>query len=266
MSYDIKAKKSLGQNFLINEGVVAKIVQSAELTAEDTVLEVGPGTGNLTRALVATGARVIAVEKDHRTIEDLNAEFSAAQIEIIEGDILEFNPSEHNLIEGEYKIVANLPYYITSHFIRTVFESAGWRMAQPSLLVLMVQKEVAKRIMAKPPDMNLLALSVQYYAVPEIITNVSRGSFRPIPEVDSAVIRLIPRTEYPLPAEKEELFFSILKSAFAGKRKQLINTLPVVIGKNKQGTVDLLNQIGLDPQTRPETVDMALWLILVNSL
>lgn len=268
---NLPPKKSLGQNFLINEGVIAKIIKTAELTDKDTVLEVGPGTGNLTRALVATGARVIAVEKDHRTIEDLNAEFSAAQIEIIEGDILEFNPSEHNLIEGEYKVVANLPYYITSHFIRTVFE----RWPQPSSMILMVQKEVAKRIMTpvrmtqsggKPLNTNLLALSVQYYAVPEIVTYVSRGSFRPMPEVDSAVIKLTPRTEYPLTAEKEELFFSIIKSAFGGKRKQLINTLPTIIGKNKQGTAELLTQIGLSPQTRPETVDMALWLILVNSL
>lgn len=241
---------------------MTKIVASAELTPEDTVLEVGPGTGNLTRALLATGARVIAVEKDHRIIEDLNAEFSAAQIEIIEGDILEFKPSKHGLIEGEYKIVANLPYYITSHFIRTVFEE--W--PQPSSMVLMVQKEVAKRIMAKPPEMNLLALSIQYYAKPEIITQVSRGSFRPMPAVDSAVIRLTPRTEYSLPVEKEALFFSILKSAFGGKRKQLINTLPTIIGKNKQGTAELLTQVGLSPQTRPETVDMAHWLILVNSL
>lgn len=258
----IIAKKSLGQNFLINEGIVAKIVASAELTAEDTVLEVGPGTGNLTSALLATGARIIAVEKDHRVIEDLNAEFSAAQIEIIEGDILEFKPNDHGLVEGEYKIVANLPYYITSHFIRTVFEE--W--PQPESLVLMVQKEVAKRIMAKSPEMNLLALSIQYYAKPEIITYVSRGSFRPMPNVDSAVIRLTPRTEYLLTAEKEELFFSILKSAFGGKRKQLINTLPPIIGKNKQGTAELLTSIGLSPQTRPETVDMAHWLILVNSL
>lgn len=269
MLHDLKAKKSLGQNFLINEGVVAKIVNAAELTAEDTVLEVGPGTGNLTHAIVATGARVIAIEKDHRVIEDLNAEFSATQIEIIEGDALEFKPNEHGLVEREYKIVANLPYYITSHFIRTVFEE--W--PQPSLMILMVQKEVAKRIMAgialptgRQADMNLLALSVQYYAVPEIVTYVSRGSFRPMPEVDSAVIKLTPRTEYLLTAEKEELFFSIIKSAFGGKRKQLINTLPAIIGKNKQGTAELLTQIGLSPQTRPETVDMTHWLILVNSL
>src|SRR3989344_2989282 len=119
---NIAPKRSLGQNFLVNPGVVARIIEAARLSNEDTVLEVGPGTGILTRALVETGARVIAVEKDHRAIEDLNAEFSAAQIEIIEGAILEFNPEASGLLEGEYKIVANLPYYITSHFMRTVFE------------------------------------------------------------------------------------------------------------------------------------------------
>lgn len=262
MFENIKAKKSLGQNFLINDGIIQKIIAAAELTEDDVVLEVGPGTGILTKALVQTGARVIAVEKDRNLIEDLEAEFSAAQVEIIEKDILEFDPVHCSLVTGQYKVVANLPYYITSHFIRTVFEE--W--PQPSSLVLMVQKEVARRIVAKPPDMNLLALSVQYYSKPEIIIYVSRGSFRPTPTVDSAVIKLTPRTEYFLTTEKEELFFSILKSAFGGKRKQLINTLPTVIGKNKQGTAELLTQIGLSPQTRPETVDLAHWLILVNSL
>ena len=259
----IDPKKSLGQNFLVNEGIVAKIVKAAELTPEDTVLEVGPGTGNLTRALVATGARVIAVEKDHRIIEDLNAEFSAVQIEIIEGDILKFKPEANGLTVEEYKIVANLPYYITSHFIRTVFEE--W--PQPSSMVLMVQKEVAKRIMAKPPDMNLLALSIQYYAEPEIVTYVSRGSFRPSPNVDSAVIKLTPKKQHPLPVEKEELFFRILKTAFSGKRKQLQNTLLHALPKyDKDSLPDLLQKAGIDPQARPETVDMARWLILFNSL
>jgi 16S rRNA (adenine1518-N6/adenine1519-N6)-dimethyltransferase len=259
---DIHAKKSLGQNFLINDGIIAKIVTAAELTPEDTVLEVGPGTGNLTRALAMSGARIIAVEKDHRVIEDLNAEFSAAQIEIVEGDILQFKPEDHGLIEGEYKIVANLPYYITSHFIRTVFEE--W--PQPSDMIIMVQKEVAKRIMSAPPDMNLLALSVQYYAEPTIITHVSRGSFRPIPDVDSSVIRLTPKTEYALTAEKEELFFSLIKAAFSGKRKQLLNTLPKVTGLNKGALITALENAEIDPQARPETLDIEDWQRLANTL
>ena len=259
---DIHAKKSLGQNFLINDGIIAKIVTAAELTPEDTVLEVGPGTGNLTRALAMSGARIIAVEKDHRVIEDLNAEFSAAQIEIVEGDILTFKPEDHGLIEGEYKIVANLPYYITSHFIRTVFEE--W--PQPSDMIIMVQKEVAKRIMSVPPDMNLLALSVQYYAQPEIITHVSRGSFRPIPDVDSSVIRLTPKTEYVLSAEKEQLFFSLIKAAFSGKRKQLLNTLPQVTGLNKGALIIALENADINPQARPETLEIADWVRLLDTV
>jgi 16S rRNA (adenine1518-N6/adenine1519-N6)-dimethyltransferase len=263
----ILAKKSLGQNFLINEGIIAKIVKSAELTAEDTVLEVGPGTGNLTRALVETGARVIAIEKDHRLIEDLEAEFSAAQIEIVEADVLKLKTEKlienWKLKNGNYKIIANLPYYITSHFIRTVFEE--W--TQPERMILMVQKEVAQRLMAKVPDMNLLALSVQYYAEPKIVAHVSRGSFRPTPTVDSAVIKLTPRAQHPLPVEKEKLFFSILKSAFAGKRKQLINTLPWALpDKSKEEIVKALEKAGIDAEARPETIDLARWLKLVNGL
>lgn len=257
-----EAKKSLGQNFLVNPGIVAKIVIAADLSPDDTILEVGPGTGILTAALAASGARIIAVEKDRRLIEDLEARFSAAQIEIIEGDILEFDPTAHDLTDGGYKIVANLPYYITSHFLRVIFES--W--PQPALAVVMVQKEVTRRIMAKPPDMNLLALSTQYYAEPELVSYVSKGSFRPEPNVDSAVVKLMPRTTHALPAEKEELFFNIIKAAFAGKRKQLINTLPDALGKTKEETAAILTGAGIEPQTRPEQLALADWLNLTKTL
>jgi 16S rRNA (adenine1518-N6/adenine1519-N6)-dimethyltransferase len=259
---NIPAKKSLGQNFLVNPGIVAKIIVAADLSPKDIVLEVGPGTGILTAALAGSGARIIAIEKDHRMIEDLEAEFSAAQIEIIEGDILEFNPTEYDLKDGDYKIIANLPYYITSHFLRIIFDS--W--PQPSLAVVMIQKEVAQRILAKPPEMNLLALSTQYYAEPELVSYVSKGSFRPEPNVDSAVIKLIPKTTYSLSAEKEEIFFKIIKSAFAGKRKQLINTLPAVIGKNKEETSGILKEAGIDPQARPETLPLETWIGLAHNL
>lgn len=252
----IFAKKSLGQNFLVNPGIIEKIVKAAELTDQDTVLEVGPGTGNLTRALVETGARVVAVEKDRRVIEDLNAEFSAAQIEIVEGDILEFDPNESGLVEGEYKIVANLPYYITSHFMRTVFEK--WPL--PTVLVLMVQKEVAQRMMTKPPDMNLLALSIQYYAEPEIITHVSRGSFRPEPNVDSAVIKLVPKK---VRIHSENLF-KIIRAGFSSKRKFLLNNLSTMF--DKQVIMDALAKLDIDPKTRAENLSLEQWTSLENYL
>lgn len=255
------AKKSLGQNFLINPGIVAKIIEAAELTPEDTVLEVGPGTGILTKGLVASGARVIAVEKDRRVIEDLNAEFSAAQIEIIEGDILEFKPAAHGLKTGEYKIVANLPYYITSHFLRIALED--W--PRPKSLVLMVQKEVAQRMMAAPPNMNLLALSVQYFAQIEKIMDVSRGSFRPMPKVESSVIRLRPKPEI-LDKNQAKEMFRLAGAAFAGKRKQLVNTLPGALGKNRLETEEILWKINIDPTARPETLNLEDWLNLTKEL
>lgn len=259
---EVHAKKSLGQNFLVNPGIVAKIIIAADLSPDDTVLEVGPGTGILTEALAASGARIIAIEKDRRLIQDLEAKFSAAQIEIMEGDVLEFRPAEHGLGDGDYKIVANLPYYITSYFLRMVFEE--W--PQPALMVLMVQKEVAQRLMAKPPAMNLLALSVQYYTEPRLVATVSRGSFRPIPKVGSAVIALLPRTRHPLPPEREVKFFELAKAAFAGKRKQLLNTLPGALGKTKEETAAILQEAGIDPSARPETVDMTQWLHLANTV
>lgn len=244
---DIKPKKSLGQNFLINAGILEKIVAAAELDPNDAVLEVGPGTGNLTKLLSEKARRVIAVEKDHRIVDELKNKFPF--IEIIEEDILQFKPSEHDLIEKGYKIIANIPYYITSIFLRTVFE----KWPRPKLIVLTVQKEVAKRIVAVPPDMNLLALSVQFYAEAKIVGYVSRGSFRPMPKVDSAIIKL---TTYdrPLITSPEKLF-KIAKRAFAGKRKQLKNT----VGS------ELLEKAGIKTSLRPEELSLEDWLKIAKA-
>lgn len=287
-------KKSLGQNFLINAGVLDKIIKAAEIKIGDLIIEVGPGTGNLTKKLLSTGVRVIAIEKDHRLIADLEKEFNNTNVKIIEADVLNFDIRNYlefgasDLELPTYKVIGNLPYYITSHFLRQVLSE--W--PTPKLLVLMVQKEVARRIMSRPPimnpvrgktpeasanhalgagwtsnGMNLLALSVQYYADPEIISYVSKGSFRPEPNVDSAVIKLIPKPQRPLSTEKEELFFRILKTAFAGKRKQLATTLPHVLPQyTKEKLADLLLKVGIDPQDRPETVDMPHWIMFVEGL
>src|SRR3989338_3838064 len=173
MKPSIIPKKSLGQNFLVNPRILNKIVEAAEISEKDTILEVGPGTGNLTQKLAEKAGKVIAVEKDRRLIEQLKEKFKDANAEIVEFDVLKLNIE--TLIENlklkieNYKIVANIPYYITSRFLRTVFE----KWPKPELIVLTIQKEVAQRIMAKPaqagkpPHMNLLALSVQYYSEPE---------------------------------------------------------------------------------------------------
>lgn len=242
---DLPAKKSLGQNFLVNQGVLEKIAAASNLKPADIVLEVGPGKGALTEKLASGAGKVIAIEKDRRLIDELAEKFSGANVEIKEGDIMETNPGGLGLKAGEYKLVANIPYYITSNLLRKIFEE--W--PRPALIVLMVQKEVAERIMAGPPDMNLLALSVQFFAEPEIIAHVSRGSFRPTPNVDSAVIRLTPKAT-PISKDLLDKIFAVAKKAFAGKRKQLKNT----VGQ------EILLKAGIDPRERPEKLSLADWL------
>ncbi|HXK40992.1 MAG TPA: 16S rRNA (adenine(1518)-N(6)/adenine(1519)-N(6))-dimethyltransferase RsmA [Candidatus Paceibacterota bacterium] len=241
-------KKSLGQNFLVNKGVVQKILNAAEITNSDLVLEIGTGKGVLTEELRKKANRVIAIEKDHRLINDLKNTFREfSNVEIIEDDVFKFDP--YSIIHIPYKIVANIPYYITSHLLKTIFEK--WPM--PGLVVLMVQKEVAQRITAKPPHMNLLALSVQFFAEPKIISYVSRGSFRPIPKVDSAIIRLVPRRETRITDQEfREKFFRLAKTAFAGKRKQLKNTVGL----------ERLTKVGIKPESRPEELSLEDWLKL----
>lgn len=235
----IPAKKSLGQNFLVNEGVLDRIVQAASILPSDTVLEIGPGTGALTRRLAATGAKIIAVEKDRRLIEPLRKQFAASpNVEIIEGDIMKWIPE--NRQAGNWKLVANIPYYLTSHLIRLITE----KWPSPSLAVLMVQEEVARRIMAVPPDMNLLALSVQLYAVPSLVMRVSRGSFRPIPTVDSAVIKLELKNENEKREENLKIM-ALAKKAFGQKRKQL--------------------KFGPNPTARPQELSVDDWIRLAKS-
>jgi len=262
----IYAKKSLGQNFLINKGVLDKVVNAAELDKNDTVLEIGPGKGVLTEKLAEKAGRVIAIEKDHRLIESLTEMFStesavAKNVEIVEGDILKFDISRFKFKNSDYKIVANIPYYITSNLLRTIFE----KWPTPKLIVVMVQKEVAQRIMAKPPHMNLLALSIQFYAEPKIISYVSKGSFRPQPKVDSAIVKLIPKPRILKPEQLEKLF-KIIKSAFAGKRKQLINTLSRNSGMiiSKEDALKILSRLGLRSDIRAENLTLEQWVDLAN--
>lgn len=239
---EITPKKSLGQNFLINAGILEKIVDAAEVTKEDTVLEVGPGTGNLTKLISERAGSVLAIEKDYRLIENLRLKFPA--IKLIEEDILKFKPEEYNLKDGNYKIVANIPYYITSNLLRVIFE----KWPKPKLIVMTIQKEVAQRIIAKSPDMNLLALSIQLYSEPKIIGYISKGSFRPIPKVDSAIIKLKPKEGISI--RNNEKIIEIAKKAFAGKRKQLQNTLPEIN----------FESFGIESKSRPEELSVSDWL------
>lgn len=250
----LRAKKSLGQNFLVNPAILDKIVTAAEINSNDVVLEIGPGTGNLTAKLAKKARAVIAVEKDRRLIEDLKEKFQNA--DIVEGDILKLDVSK--LIENyklkiknfHYKIVGNIPYYITSHLLRTVFEK--WPRSE--LIILTIQKEVAQRIMAKPPHMNLLALSVRLYSKPEIIGYVSKINFRPQPKVDSAIIRLSPNPK--INEEEIKKIMVLAKKAFGGKRKQLKNTLPQVP----------FEKLGIVKESRPEELSLDEWISIASNM
>ena len=266
---NIHPKKSLGQNFLINPHIIDKIVSAAEISKDDIILEVGPGTGNLTKKLAEKAKKVISVEKDHRLIEPLKETFrDHSNIEIIEADILRWCPSY-----ASYKVVANIPYYITSNFLRTIFESASWRMAQPELIVLTIQKEVAQRIMAKPPHMNLLALSVQYYSKPEIVGYISKNNFRPVPKVDSAIIKLISRSlasgkdsgKIRNPKQTREIF-EIMKIGFSEKRKQLAPILSKKLEINKNTILEAFKKTELKETARAEELSLNQWQELAKIL
>ena len=269
----VKAKKSLGQNFLQHPTYLEKIVAAAELTPDDLVLEIGPGQGVLTRVLVARAAGVVAVELDDRLITPLRAMFATQldRVQIVHGDILEMDPvtlvdqlaSQLNRGEGDspYKVVANLPYYITSAALRQLLEARR----PPVRAVRLVQLEVAQRICAEPGDMSLLAVSVQYYARPQLIARVPAGAFRPIPKVDSAILRL---DVYPEPAVAlaPEPFFTLVRAGFGQKRKQLLNSLSAGLGRPKAEIVEVLACAGIDPMRRAETLALGEWESLCRCL
>ena len=258
----ITPKKSLGQNFLHDPNTLEKIVEIADLSPDATVLEIGPGTGNLTRALAGRAARVIAVEVDGRLIpllQDATAAFP--HVEIVHADILDVNVGD--LVGATpYVVVANLPYYITSAILRHLLENTP----RPQRLVLTVQREVAERLVAGPGDMSLLAVSVQFYGQPQIAMRLNPAAFWPRPDVDSAVVRIdvfdAPRVAVP----DEKAFFRVVRAGFGQKRKQLRNALSAGLGISKAQAVELLERAGIDPQRRAETLSIEEWAALAFAI
>lgn len=252
------AKKSLGQNFLITPRIVETIAAAGELKIGDMVIEIGPGKGVLTRALLASGARVKAVEKDDRLIpvlqKELKKEIAQGNLEIIHGDIMEM--SLENLIgkENSYKVIANIPYYITGAVIRNFLSAEN----KPSAMILMVQKEVATRIIARNNKESILSLSVKAFAKPELIMNVSRGNFFPIPNVDSAVLKLSNIHNPFDDKESEEKFFEIVKAGFGQKRKMLISNLEAVMPR--EVLEKKFAELGIDKKIRAEDVKLGDWM------
>ncbi len=265
---NIKAKKSLGQNFLKDEFVLNHIIESANLSKDDVVLEIGPGHGALTEKLAAVCKQVIAIELDERLIELLHTKFVGNEnIEIIAGDILKINLPEliieHGLDKTGYKVVANLPYYITSPIVRLLLETKY----PPTEMVVMVQKEVAERIVAKKGAMSILAVSVQYYAKAEFLFTVFKESFEPMPKVDSAIIRVTRNVERETFSKEEtKKFFRIVKSGFSAKRKTLINNLSNGLQLEKKLVEEKLVSLGFSPNTRAQELGVEDWRRLADIL
>lgn len=257
----IIAKKSLGQNFLISAGAYDKIIDIVNVRPSDTIVEVGPGLGTLTDRLAGTVKKLIAVEKDDRLSTYLSKRYQDHRnVKIINDDILKFNPISYELRERGYKIVGNIPYYLTSHLIRRLLES--W--PTPQSIVLTVQKEVAHRIAATSPKMSLLAVAVQFYSKASIEGQISRGSFYPIPKVDSSIIKLTPLAQK-MDKNFAKYFFQIVHAGFASKRKQLGGNLSNYLKVPRDKIEQKILLLGISPQRRAETLTIEEWEKITNS-
>lgn len=254
--------KRLGQNFLIDSNVVAGIVAAAKLTPGDAVLEIGPGIGTLTQGLAEAGAAVTAIELDRRLLDVLAKTLAGYDnVKVIHGDILKIDISRE-INQEKYKVVANLPYYITTPIIMKFLEDR----LPIDILVTMVQKEVAERMVAVPggKDYGALSVAVQYYTQPEIMFLVPPRSFIPAPAVESAVIRCTVRSEPPIQVASEKMFFRVVKAAFAQRRKTLANSLKAG-GLDKDEIIQVLEQAGIDGRRRGEQLSLAEFAAIANA-
>jgi 16S rRNA (adenine1518-N6/adenine1519-N6)-dimethyltransferase len=263
-SQNLWAKKSLGQNFLVCEEVLGDIVQAAELKLDDIVVEVGPGLGVLTRELCKRSGKVLAVEKDKRMAEMLEktaGDFS--NLEIFNEDVFKFRIQKSKIWgdkQAKYKVVANIPYYLTSHLVQHFLQSEN----PPQMMVLMVQWEVAERMVAKPPKMELISVLVQYYANAKIVKKVPRSCFFPEPKVDSAIVKIV-REQKPNKIN-EKNFFRIVKAGFSAKRKTLANALSAGLHLSKENSQAALLAVGIEPSRRAETLSLEEWLKLAKKI
>lgn len=259
--YGLSPNKVLGQNFLTDENAVSQLVESANISKDDAVIEVGPGTGVITKELAKYAGRVLAVEKDPKMVELLRSEFkNEKNVTIIEGDILTFDIKNLNLLENSgYKLVGNPPYYLTARLFRCFLEKKD---IPPSSISLIIQKEVAQKISSKPPRMNLLAVSVQLYGEAKTVKKISRGCFWPQPDVDSAILTV---SNIKKPAVNEKEFFRIVRAGFSSPRKQLVRNLSTQSGMSKEETEKWLLASGIDPKRRAETLTIEEWAKLTNN-
>jgi 16S rRNA (adenine1518-N6/adenine1519-N6)-dimethyltransferase len=258
--YGLRPSKGLGQNFLQDNHALQKIVAAAAIEQTDSVLEIGPGLGSLTRYLALSARKVTAVELDRSLFPVLEAVLAPyPNVRLVQGDILELAPVD--LVDAPgYLVVANIPYYITSALLRHLLESEP----RPRRLVLTVQCEVAERICAGPGQMSLLALSVQVHGTPRLVASIPARAFYPPPKVDSAVvcIELAPQPRFPPP--QLEIFFRLARAGFSQKRKTLRNSLAGGLGIEPAAAESLLAAAGIDPRRRAETLSLEEWGKLVQ--
>ncbi len=260
--YGVKPDRRLGQNFLVDESALKKVVAAAEIAPHEEILEIGAGLGSLTRHLAQCARRVTAVELDDRLWRPLQEATSAyPNVRLVQGDILQLELAQ--LLAGqEYLVVANIPYYITSTLIRRLLEAPQ----KPNRLILTVQEEVAERICAREGEMSLLALSVQVYGEPRLIARIPAGSFYPPPKVNSAVVRIDLHRTPCFPARQLSLFFQLAKAGFAQKRKTLRNSLAAGMGWTPARAQRILAQAGIAPQRRAESLNLPEWRRLVEAV
>ena len=250
-------KKELGQHWLKDRDILAAIADDAELMPEDTVLEIGPGLGTLTSELLRRAGRVVAVEFDPDLARKLPGQFPGKNLQVVHEDILQF---DLNSLPASYKVVANVPYYITSKIIEKLMTAKN----KPSLVVILVQKEVAERVAAGPGDMSILAISAQVFAKARLGVEVPREYFTPPPKVDSQVVILEPLAEPLVAPEDEKAFFRVVKAGFAARRKKLRSSIAAGLAISKPTAEELLRHATINPDSRAEDLSIDDWLRLAR--
>ena len=261
--YGLKAKKKFGQNFLINEEIINSIIEKSEISKEDTVLEIGPGLGTLTKALLKAAKKVIAVEIDEDMVDILKGRFDAPNLEIIQEDILKLDLNEITKKEGKLKIVANLPYYITTPIVMKLLESEY----NIESITVMVQKEVGERLCSggNSKDSGAITMAVDYYADSKIIIDVPKDNFLPSPEVDSVVIKLDVLDNPRVDLINKKKFFNLIKAGFSQRRKTINNSL--ASGEySKEEINNVLNMLGISAKLRAEDLTINEFAKISNEL
>lgn len=256
---EVSPSNALGQNFLHDRKIVRRIVDVADVGAESDVLEIGPGLGILTAELAERGRSVTAIELDERLAERLQGYFGEA-VNVVQGDVLTADLSSI-LPDSPYLVVANLPYSIATAAIQRLFELER----PPQRMILMVQREVAERMSARPPEMSVLAVAVQFYSSPRIQFRIGAGAFIPRPRVESAVIRLDTHDAPWLPRNEHRRFFELVRAGFSQRRKRMDNAISSALGLRKADVAGMITDAGLEPSSRAETLDVPDWVALYRS-